>query len=163
MARGPRRWTTKFASLDALRLSVGKDLGWSEYIEIDEARVARFADATNDWQWIHVDMERAKRESSFGGAVAHGFLSLSLVVPFLHDVVGDVGGYTTKINMGVNRVRFIAPVMVGDSLRAKFTLLKLEELQAGTAAQATFAIECWTQQATKPAVLVESVIRYLRD
>ncbi|KAJ8601865.1 hypothetical protein CTAYLR_002677 [Chrysophaeum taylorii] len=70
---------TKFASLDALRARVGEELGWSKWIAMNAARVEGFADATNDHQWIHVDPERARREGPFGGAVAHGFLSLSLV------------------------------------------------------------------------------------
>lgn len=158
-----RRLSSRFASLDSLKTEVGKELGWSSFIDIDADRVRRFADATSDWQWIHLDEERAKRESEFGGPVAHGFLSLSLVVPFLDDVVGDIGGTKTKINIGVNRVRFVAPVLVGDRLRAKFTLLQLDDVQDGRAAQATYGIECWTEGAKKPAVIVESIIRYLRD
>lgn len=137
-------------------------MGWSSYVLIDAERVKRFADATNDWQWIHLDSDRATKESTFGGPVAHGFLSLSLVVPFLQDVVGDVGGAMTRINVGVNEVRFKQPVMVGDSLRARFVLKSLEDCRGG--AQATYGIECWTlRQSKKPHVTVESVIRYLRD
>jgi len=158
----------RFPSLAALGDEVGKELGWSEWLEVDKERVQKFCDATNDWQWIHLDEARAK-ESTFGKLVAPGFLSLSLIVPFLDDVVGDVGGVETKINVGVNKVRFTAPVFVGDKLRANFALLALDPVRGGH--QATYRVECWTQQeettdgkkkaGEKPAVVVESIIRYL--
>lgn len=153
-------WRRSLATLADLRQRVGKELGWSSYALIDAARVNKFADATDDHQWIHVDADRARRDGPFGGPVAHGFLSLSLIVPFLQDVVGDVEGATTRINIGLNRLRFIAPVMVGDKLRARFELLSLDDTRGG--AQATYLVECWTDKGVK-AVVVESVIRYLHD
>jgi len=157
-----RRWSSRFASLEALRAQVGNDLGFSKYIDIDQNRVNGFADSTNDWQWIHTNPERAQREGPFGGPVAHGFLSLSLIVPFLNDAVGFVGDASTMVNIGLNRVRFISPVLVGDRLRGRFKLLSLEDTKNG--AQAVYQVECWTESnSEKPAVIAESVIRYLRD
>jgi len=80
----------RFASIEALKGEVGRALGWSASLKVDKERVQKFCDATNDWQWIHLDDDRCRRESAFGRAIAPGFLSLSLIVPFLDDVVGEV-------------------------------------------------------------------------
>ena len=155
-----RRLTDKIQDLDSLKLYVGKDLGWSQYINVDKARVQRFCDATNDWQWIHLDEDRAAKESIFGAAIAPGFLSLSLIVPFLDDVVGDLDGVTAKINVGLNRVRFTGPVFVGDRLRGHFHLKSLDDVRGGQ--QAVYKVECWTENNDqKPVAVIDSLIRYL--
>jgi|TARA_B110000208_G_C11537384_1_gene346663 acyl dehydratase len=152
----------RFATVDSLRSCVGTHLGWSDWVLIEQERVQAFADATDDQQYLHTDPIRAAA-GPFGVPIAHGFLSLSLVVRFLNEVVGDVGGAATTINIGLNRVRFTAPVPVGSRLRAGYTLAALDEVGGGKASQATYAIEMWTEDAARPACIVESVIRYVHD
>ena len=112
-------------NIEALTELVGQELGVSSWMEIDQERVNLFADATDDHQWIHVDIERANRESPFGGPVAHGFLTLSLLPPLKADVY-KVEGVTTQVNYGLNKVRFVAPVLVGSRVRARITLQSVE-------------------------------------
>ena len=99
-------------NIDALQALVGQEVGTSDWVLIDQERVNLFADATDDHQWIHVDVERAERESPFGEPVAHGFLTLSLL-PRLTSEIMEVRGVTTKVNYGLDKVRFIAAVAVG--------------------------------------------------
>lgn len=154
----------RYASVEELRAQVGEHLGWSEWTRMEQERVQGFADATDDQQYLHVDPVRAAA-GPFGKPIAHGFLSLSLVVKFLNEVVGDVGGAATTINIGLNRVRFTAPVPVGVGLRGGFELQSLDSVAGGTASQATYKIELWTDEegAKRPAASVESVIRYVHD
>lgn len=106
---------------DELQQWEGKELGVSEWVEISQARINQFADATGDHQWIHIDVERAKRESPMGGPIAHGFLTLSLI-PMLKDDVYRVEGATAGINYGLNSTRFLAPVPAGARVRARFVM-----------------------------------------
>src|SRR5690349_22854916 len=107
--------TTIIEGIDGLKAKVGEHLGYSDWVEIDQDRVNRFADATHDHQWIHVDLERAKA-GPFGGPIAHGYLTLSLSNLFLPQIV-DVQGFTMGVNYGTGRLRFPAPVKVGDRIR----------------------------------------------
>ncbi|WP_353179578.1 MaoC family dehydratase [Salinisphaera sp. T5B8] len=112
-------------NMDALEAFVGQEMGVSDWLTIDQERVNQFADATEDHQWIHVDVERAKRESPFGGPIAHGFLTLSLL-PQLTSQIKRIEGVTTTVNYGLDKVRFIAPVPVGSKVRARQTLESIE-------------------------------------
>jgi len=119
--------TTTLAELPGL---VGQELGTSDWYEVTQEAVNQFADATNDHQWIHVDVERAKAESPFGGPIAHGFMTLSLLVPLAS------GTYTitdTKmgVNYGLNKVRFPAPVPVGSKVRARVVLQECKQVPGG--------------------------------
>ena len=119
--------TTTLSELPALK---GSELGTSDWIEVTQDRVNLFADATDDHQWIHVDAERAKAESPFGGPIAHGYLTLSLLIPMWSQVL-TVTDSTMAVNYGLNKVRFPAPVPVGSKVRLTATLADVEEIKGG--------------------------------
>jgi acyl dehydratase len=142
--------------LDALRGLVGTELGRSRWFEIGQDRIATFADATDDHQWIHVDPARAARESPFGGTVAHGFLTLSLLPSMLSDVLVMVDAKLV-VNYGLNKVRFPAPVPAGSRVRAAIVLAALEE-EAGSA-QLTLDVTVEREGGTKPVCVAEFLVR----
>lgn len=135
----------------------GKDLGHSEWLEVDQARVDAFAETTLDRQWIHVDPERAAKESPFGGTIAHGYLTLSLV-PYLYHQIIDVPGAKMTINYGLNKVRFPAPVPVGSRIRLGLTVAGVEEIKGGVQCIYQGVVEIDGQE--KPAMVAELVFRY---
>jgi acyl dehydratase len=110
-----------------LQACVGRELGVSDWLTIDQSRIDQFAECTGDHQWIHVDVERAQRESPFGGPVAHGYLTLSLLAPTALEVFIRPAGITQAFNYGLDRVRFISPVRVGARVRNRIKLLSAEE------------------------------------
>ncbi len=146
----------RFATVEELAAEVGHEVAVSDWLTITQERVNQFAVATDDSQWIHVDPERAKRESPFGGAIAHGFLTLSLLPKFIEQVI-DLPPGSMSINYGLNKVRFPAPMLVGGRLRGRFSLLSLEGIENGiqTVWQVTMEIE----GSDKPACVAESVLR----
>src|SRR3954447_19456682 len=113
--------TTVINGIAGLKDLVGQHLGYSDYLEITQEQVNTFAEATGDHQWIHVDPERAKAESPFGGPIAHGHLTLSLVPALLPEIV-DMQGFSMGVNYGTEKVRFPSPVPVGSRVRAGATL-----------------------------------------
>ena len=119
--------TTTLAELPSFK---GQPLGVSDWFEITQERVNTFADATDDHQWIHVDVERANAESPFGGPIGHGFLTLSLFVPMWKQIL-VVTDSTMGVNYGLNRVRFPSPVPVGSLIRLEATLVDVEEVKGG--------------------------------
>jgi len=123
--------TTVLDGLDAVRAAAGKHLGYSDWLEITQDRVDRFADATGDHQWIHVDPERARAESPFGGPIAHGYLTVSLSNLFLPQVV-EVRGVSMGVNYGTDKVRFPAPVPVGSRVRGGAELVEVTTSPAGS-------------------------------
>jgi acyl dehydratase len=135
---------------------VGKELGPSDWVEITQEMVDGFADATGDHQWIHVDVERAKKESPFGGPVAHGYLTLSLW-PRLGPQLMKVTGFAMGVNYGTEKVRFPAPVPVGSRLRVRAVVQSVTEIPGGIhmQTQATFEVE----GGTKPACVALIVVR----
>ena len=146
--------TTTLAELPALK---GQVLGTSEWFEVTQERVNTFADATDDHQWIHVDVERAKKESPFGGPVAHGYLTLSLLIPMWGDVL-TVTDATTAINYGLNKVRFPSPVPVGAKIRLIATLTDVEEVKGGLQLTVSAVIEL--EGGDKPACVAEPIFRF---
>ena len=140
---------------DELKTLVGQHLGYSEYIEITQERVNQFAEATGDFQWIHVDVERAK-QGPFGGPIAHGYLTLSLG-PVLYPQVVRIDGFTMGVNYGGNKVRFPAPVPVGSKLRLGVKLLNVEDIAGGIQSTMEFTFEC--EGATKPSCVAEIIFR----
>src|SRR5271156_5049653 len=112
---------------DSLKQYLGKEIGVSEWLTITQERIAQFAEATEDRQWIHLDRERAERESPYGTTIAHGFLTLSLISRFMKDVIQVRGGTGMTINYGLNRVRFPSPVRTGSRIRARVALLSVKE------------------------------------
>ena len=117
----------KKLSFDNLRDFVGKELGVSDWLTVDQERIHKFAECTGDHQWIHVDVERARRESPFGEPVAHGYLTLSLAAPTGFDVLLKPLGVKQAFNYGLEKVRFIGPVRAGTRLRNRMSLISLEE------------------------------------
>ena len=116
-----------FAGIDDVKAAIGSELGVGDWVLVDQARISRFAEATGDHQWIHVDPERAARESPYKATVAHGYLTLALVPLFLKSVL-RFEGVRASVNYGSNRVRFPAPVIAGSRLRGRVRLLSAEEV-----------------------------------
>lgn len=148
-----------FDTLADLQALIGQPLGHSDWITVDQARVNAFADATEDRQWIHVDPERAKA-GPFGGPIAHGFLTLSLI-PYFFETGFSVRESRMVVNYGLNKVRFTKPVPVGSRLRAGFKLLAMDDV-AGGAVQLTVEVAVEAQGADKPVCVAESLARHYR-
>ena len=146
--------TTTMAELDGL---IGTELGTSDWYEVTQEHVNLFADATGDHQWIHVDVERATEESPFGGPIAHGYLTLSLLVPLFGQVL-LVTDTVMGINYGLNKVRFPSSVPVGSRVRLTATLAKVEEIAGGK--QLTFSCVIEREGGDKPVCIAEPVYRY---
>jgi acyl dehydratase len=145
--------TTTLAELPSLK---GKELGQSSWIEVTQERVNTFADATGDHQWIHVDVERAKAESPFGGPIGHGYLTLSLLIPMWSEVL-TVTDAAMGVNYGLNKVRVPAPVPVGAKIRLTATLQDVEEVTGGL--QVTVAAVIEAEGGSKPVCIAEPVFR----
>ena len=143
---------------DRLLTMSGADLGATDWLEITQDRVDLFADATDDHQWIHVDPERAK-EGPFGAPIAHGFLTLSLLIPFWGELF-DVEGVTTKVNYGLDRVRFTSPVKVGSKVRMAGQILEATEVKGGAQIKVNATIEIEGQE--RPAVVAEFLARFYK-
>ena len=148
---------TTYPNPSALLDAAGTDLGTTEWFEVTQERVDQFAEATLDHQWIHVDPARAK-DSPFGGTIAHGYLTLSLCSHFLPQLL-RVEKISMGINYGLNKVRFIAPVRVGNRIRARGEVLEVTEVRGG--AQIVVKITVEAEGVDKPAAVVESVSRFL--
>jgi acyl dehydratase len=148
--------TTTIEGIDALKARTGEQLGHSDWHEITQDQVDRFADATGDHQWIHVDPERANA-SPFGGTIAHGYLTLSLA-PALLQEVWRVEGISMGLNYGINRLRFPAPVPVGSKLRLGARLAAVDDIAGG--AQGTLELTFEVEGQDKPGCVAEVVYRY---
>ncbi|OPX13247.1 MaoC family dehydratase [Mycobacterium sp. AT1] len=148
--------TTTFDELATLS---GTDLGSSQWLTVSQDRINTFADATEDHQWIHVDPERAKT-GPFGGPIAHGYLTLSLVIPLWSELL-DVDGVSTKVNYGLNKVRFPSPVRVDARIRATATLTDVQRV-AGDGLQLTSGVRVDVENGDKPACIAELVFRFYR-
>jgi len=147
---------TTFASLAELTAAVGTELGTSEWHTIEQERVNLFAEATGDHQWIHVDPVRAK-ESAFGGTIAHGYLTLSLI-PVLAKECYGVEGIAMALNYGSEKVRFPAPVPVGTAIRATAFLVSADEVPGGVQAVVRFTIS--SEGSAKPHCVAETITRF---
>jgi acyl dehydratase len=144
----------------SLRDRVGEEVAVSEWLEITQARIDRFAEATGDVQWIHVDPGRAAAESPFRTTIAHGFLTLSLLSTLMHEAI-QVKGLRLAINYGLNRVRFVAPVPAGSRVRARFAPVSVGET-AGTV-QVTWQATIEREHGDKPCCVAEWIVRYYPD
>ncbi|MFE7656450.1 MaoC family dehydratase [Streptomyces bottropensis] len=142
--------------IDELKKLAGSDLGTSEWIEVTQERIDTFADATGDHQWIHVDPEKAA-EGPFGAPIAHGYLTLSLFIPLFTELL-DVEGVSTKVNYGLNKVRFPSPVKVGSKIRLVGRLASVEDVPGGVQITADGTIEI--EGAAKPAAVLQSLSRF---
>jgi acyl dehydratase len=149
---------TIFQHPHELAAAVGQHLGYSDWLEITQDRVDRFADATGDHQWSHVDPERAKH-GPFGGTIAHGYLTLSLVNLFLPQII-EVRGISMGVNYGADRLRFPAVVRVGARVRGGGELLVVEEVKGG-AVQATVRVTVEIEGSDRPGCVVETISRFV--
>lgn len=148
--------TTIFKHPNDLLNSVGEHLGHSQWVTIEQERIDMFAKATGDHQWIHVDPERAK-DGPFGGCIAHGYLSLSLVNKFLPQIM-EVQSIKMGINYGCDKMRFPAPVPVGSRLRGSGELVAVEEVKGGV--QSTVRVTVEIEGSEKPACVIDTISRY---
>jgi acyl dehydratase len=149
---------TVFANPDAVKAAVGTHLGYTDWMVVDQDRINRFADATGDHQWIHVDEEQAKA-GPFGATIAHGYLTLSLTNLFLPQLI-TVEELSMGINYGVNKVRFPQPVRAGSRIRAGAEIAEAEEVAGGVQVIIRMTVEL--EGSDKPACVVDNVTRYLR-
>jgi len=141
----------------ALKDFVGRELGVSDWFLVTQERISQFAAATEDHQWIHEDRERAARESPFGGTIAHGFLTLSLI-PYLAEQVFQVRGDRMRVNYGLNRVRFPAPVPSGSRIRARVELRAVKESADAVDAEVVVTVE--DESSAKPCCVAEWLMRF---
>lgn len=146
-----------FSGLEEFAAAEGSALGPTEWLEITQDRVNLFADATGDHQWIHVDPDRAAG-GPFGGTIAHGLLTLSLLPHFSHQLY-TVDNIAMAINYGYNKVRFITPVKVGAKVRARGEITKVDQLDKAVQAVTTITVEI--EGSEKPAAVAESIVRFL--
>ena len=144
-------------NLEELRKMMGQEVGVSDWHPVTQEAINLFADATMDHQWIHIDVERAKRESPFGGPIAHGYYTLSLA-PYLLDKVMDVKEKKMGVNYGLNKLRFTSPVPIPYRVRVRATLAQIEEIKGGV--QATFNLQFEVEGKDKPACVAEAIYRY---
>lgn len=145
---------TDSVSLDALRAMRGSELGVSDWLTVDQTRIDAFADVTEDHQFVHVDPERARAETPFGGTIAHGLLTLSLIVRLCLDAVPEIEGRRMMLNYGFDKIRFPAPVPSGSRIRARTVLADVEERKPGQIlVQLDVTIEIEGEE--RPAVVAE--------
>jgi len=150
--------TKSIVGIAGLQDLVGEHLGYSDWVQITQEQVDLFAEATGDHQWIHVDPERAKKESPFGGPIAHGYLTLSMG-PTLFPQIATISGIAMALNYGAGKVRFPSPVPVGANLRLGATLDSVEEAGGGgVQVVMTFTFE--VEGAAKPSCVAEIIFRY---
>jgi acyl dehydratase len=146
-----------FSSFEEIEAASGEEIGTTDWVEITQERVDQFADATGDHQWIHVDVEKAK-DGPFGGTIAHGYLTLSLV-PWLGSQVFELDTPGAKLNYGVNKVRFPNPVRVGSRVRARVSVGEVTDIPAGKQLTLKYVVEIEGQD--KPACVAETVVLLL--
>jgi acyl dehydratase len=144
-------------TVEELRSLIGQEVAVGDWFPVEQSRIDAFADATGDHQWIHQDVERAQTESPFGRTIAHGFLTLSLLSYLSHECFEIRGDFKMRINYGLNRVRFPAPVLAGSRIRPRFTLQSLEAFDEGY--QAVWAVAMEVEGGRKPALYAEWVVR----
>jgi acyl dehydratase len=145
-------------SLQSLKDFVGREIGTTEWMSVTQERIQQFAEATGDSQWIHVDPQRAQRESPYGAAIAHGFLTLSLMSHFLREVIQLPGEVRQTINYGLNRVRFPSAVRAGEKIRARVRLQSFKELSDSV--ETIFEITVEAVSGDKPCCVAEWILRY---
>jgi len=137
---------------------VGREIAVTGWFRVTQERIQQFAEVTEDRQWIHLNRERAQRESPYGTTIAHGFLTLSLVSRFMREAIEIRSGVRIGINYGLNRVRFPSPVLADSQIRARVSLLSMKELP--NALEATFAISVEGRDNDKPHCVAEWIVRY---
>ncbi|MFS8097191.1 MaoC family dehydratase [Lentzea alba] len=149
--------TTAVNGLEEVKALAGRDLGYTDWLQIDQDRVYRFAEATDDHQWIHVDPARAAA-GPFGGTIAHGYLTLAMLIPLMGELL-DVSGVRMSINYGLDKVRFPAPVPVGAKIRLKGQVASVDEV-AGNGVQLTVDFTVEIEGSDKPACVARAIYRH---
>ncbi|PWK87312.1 acyl dehydratase [Lentzea atacamensis] len=149
--------TTTVEGIAELKALAGKNLGCTDWLQIDQNRVNTFADATDDHQWIHTDPERAAA-GPFGGTIAHGYLTLALLIPLMTELL-DVSGVRMSINYGLEKVRFPAPVPVGSKIRLKGQVASVEDVK-GDGVQVTVDFTVEIEGSDKPACVARGIYRH---
>ncbi|HRI89907.1 MAG TPA: MaoC family dehydratase [Candidatus Hydrogenedentes bacterium] len=144
-------------SISDIPAMVGQDIGVSDWHAVTQEEINAFADATHDHQWIHVDVERAKRESPFGGPIAHGYYTLS-IVPYLMEKVWTITGASAGLNYGLNKLRFPSPVPAGSRVRLHVKLNNVDDVPGGIQVNVTLTIE--VEGTEKPALVAEGLYRF---
>jgi acyl dehydratase len=144
-----------------LRAHVGRELAVSDWLTMTQERIRQFADVTDDHQWIHLDQDRAARESPYKTTIAHGFLSLSLISALVKNAL-SIGGQKLAVNYGLNRVRFVSAVPAGGRIRARVTLISVEAVDRG-ASQVAWSVVVEREGAEKPCLVAEWLVRYYSD
>jgi acyl dehydratase len=153
--------TIRFDEVERLKTKISTEFGpWSRPIEVTQEKINQFADVTGDHQWIHIDIERCKRESPFGGPVAHGFLTLSLLPAFEFDSGWKVVGHRNVVNYGANKLRFISPVPAGAKVQARQRIIGVEARPQGT--QITTESQIQVVGSDRPAVVYEGNFLYVK-
>lgn len=142
-----------FDSIDSLRAQAGKEVGVSEWFTVTQEMINQFADATHDHQWIHIDRERAKAESPFGTTIAHGFLTMSLLVKLVGDAVQITAPSKLSVNYGFNRLRFVSPVPSDSRIRARVVLVSVKDVDGGVEICWNVTVE--VEGRPKPALVAE--------
>jgi len=137
---------------------VGREIAVTEWFTVTQETIRQFADVTGDRQWIHVDPDRAQRESPYGTTISHGFLTLSLLSRFLQEAVHIRGPVRMRVNYGLNRVRFPSPVLVDSQIRARVSVGSIRELPDATEVAYSIVVEC--KEAAKPCCVAEWIVRY---
>ncbi len=149
-----------FNDLNDLKAAVGTEVGVSDWSEITQDRIDKFAEATGDEQWIHVDTERAARESPGGKTIAHGLLSLSLIPMFIRSIIG-VKGLKNTLNYGANRIRYLSPVPAGSRLRGRVTVAAAEDVPPD-ALRVTYQVTIEIEGGKRPACVAEVIGQHYR-
>jgi len=139
--------------VDALRGFVGQEVGASDWRLVSQELINRFADATGDHQWIHVDVERCKAESPYGACIAHGFLTVSLLPDLMREAIEVAGTYKMRVNYGFNRLRFTGGVPAGSRIRARFALVSVKDVEGGV--EITWTVTVDVEGREKPALVAE--------
>jgi acyl dehydratase len=151
----------RFDDVEKLRSKISKDFGaWSKPIAVTQEKIQQFADVTGDHQWIHLDVERCKRESPFGGPVAHGFLTLGFVAALEIQNEWQVTGFRNVVNYGANKLRFISPVPAGASVHGRNRIIAVEPKPQGT--QMTVETNMHVVGNDKPALIYEGIFLYVK-
>jgi acyl dehydratase len=140
-------------TIEELRTRVGQEIGVSPWHTVTQEQINRFAEVTGDDQWIHCDVERARRESPYGTTIAHGFLTVSLLSKFAKEAVSIDGPYKMRINYGFNRLRFTGGVPSGSRIRTRFTLNSIKDIEAGV--EIAWGVSVEVEGREKPALVAE--------
>jgi acyl dehydratase len=150
---------TTLESVRAMKDFVGREIAVTDWLTITQERINLFAEATEDRQWIHLDRERAEKESPSKTTIAHGFLTLSLIAHFMQQAIKVETGLRLAVNYGLNRVRFTAPVRSGARIRARIVVLSFKEI-VGDAAEVIYTVTIEGEASEKPCCVAESIVRY---